>query len=167
MTLKSSLAYFVTRSSLNFTKHPITRRAKPKICNARVFSDYDSYQKYFVHTLYVRGDKSKLNNYIHVFLLCISLTGVWNLIDHVNEDIFASRSEGEGGVSCITWPTGCWFNQQYNFFTCIIPKIWEGHVGDFHLKVESYCYGLSRFAAKMKLFTGLSSFNYSFVKISL
>lgn len=80
MTLKSSLAYFVTRSSLNFTKHPITRRAKPKICNARVFSDYDSYQKYFVHTLYVRGDKSKLNNYIHVFLLCISLTRVWNLI---------------------------------------------------------------------------------------
>lgn len=49
----------------------------------------------------------------------------------------------------------------------IIPKIWEGHVDDFHLKVESYCYGLSSFAAKMKLFTGLSSFNYSFVKISL
>lgn len=46
--------------------------------------------------MHVRGDKSKLNNYMHVFLLCISLTGVWNLIDHVNEYIFASRSEGEG-----------------------------------------------------------------------
>lgn len=166
MTLKSSLAYFVTRSSLNFTKHPITRRAKPKICNARVFSDYDSYQKYFVHTLYVRGDKSKLNNYIHVFLLCISLTRVWNLITCIVTSLRVVVWGG-GGVSGITWPTGCWFNQQYNFFTCIIPKIWEGHVGDFHLKVESYCYGLSRFAAKMKLFTGLSSFNYSFVKISL
>lgn len=91
------------------------------------------------------------------------------MIDHVNEYIFASRSEGEGVFHVLLGPRVVdSINNTISLrVNIIIPKIWEGHVDDFHLKVESYCYGLSSFAAKMKLFTGLSSFNYSFVKISL
>lgn len=114
------------------------------------FSDYDSYTKYFLHTLHVRGNKSKLNNYMHVFLLCISLTGGWNLIYHVNEYIFASRSEGRGVFQVLLDPRVV--DSINNIISLrvniIIPKIWEGHVDDFHLKVESFCYGLSRFLLK-------------------